>query len=138
MAALSDILAEELLASLRKEKLSWDLVAFVPITRKRQAWRGYNQAEELARALANISATKLAPSLSKKSNTRPQVGLSQRQRRQNLVGKFSYQGKKELIAGKRILIIDDVATTGSTLNECAKVHKQAGARSVWGAVLAKE
>lgn len=135
---MADILATELFASLQKEKFNWDLISFVPVTRKRQAWRGYNQAEELARALVKITLTKVAPPLTKKSNARPQVGLSQKERRQNLRGKLSYQNKKELILGKRILIIDDVVTTGSTLNECAKVYKKAGARSVWGAVIAKE
>jgi len=139
LSALSYVLAETLSDAMKRENLKFDLVSFVPITRKRQSWRGYNQAEELAKKIAKIFSVPLAPQLKKIADTKPQVGLTKKERQKNLEGKFNMKSKNHSIFnGKRILLIDDVVTTGTTLNECSLVYKKLGAKSVWGAVLAKE
>lgn len=73
--------------------------------------------------------------LEKKKNTKRQVELKGRERRKNLEGVFAF--KDGDLKGKTIIIVDDVTTTGATLNECAKVLKKAGAKEVWGLVVAR-
>jgi len=69
--------------------------------------------------------------------TRPQVELKGQQRKTNVRGVFACRNSKKIINNKNILLVDDVATTAATLQEAAKVLRAAGARQVWGVVLAK-
>lgn len=131
---LAGILAEKLI----EEKIAFDLVAYVPISKKRKAWRGYNQSEILAEIISEKFNKDVFRGLLKRKDTKNQVGLSKREREKNLNRVFSIKRGKTDVRGKRILLVDDVMTTGTTLNECAKVLRAFGAREVWGAVLAKE
>lgn len=100
----------------------------VPLHPKREKWRGFNQAYELARgvkwALGNF--------LVRKKHTQAQADLARSERLTNLSGAFCVKGD---VRGKKIILIDDVITTGSTLSECARALREAGAREVWGVVL---
>lgn len=108
----------------------------VPLHKKRKRWRGFNQAEILAEEfLTKIDLAYDKDSLRRLRYTKPQAGLSGDERRENLRGSFVWEGKE--LDEKYIILVDDVATTGSTLEECAKVLKKAGAREVWGLVVAK-
>ncbi|MEI7452093.1 MAG: ComF family protein [Candidatus Falkowbacteria bacterium] len=110
------------------------LVIPVPLSSKRQRWRGFNQAEIIADYFAanlNLSINKDLKRLKHKS---AQAKLSEAERQKNIDGVFVWTGVD--IKGKRIILVDDVSTTGATLNEGAKVLKAAGAEAVWGLVIA--
>ena len=114
--------------------LGWsvDCMLEVPSTARTIRKRGYNQAEKLVRrlhALMGIPAVKDA--LRKKRGTRSQVGLGAQERRENLRGRILPGRGMRKIKGKRVLLIDDIYTTGSTAEECAKVLRQHGAAEVY-------
>jgi ComF family protein len=109
-----------------------DLLMPVPLHRGKLWRRRYNQAAILAWKLARLSGHPVdVASLRRVRPTRSQVGLSADERRDNIAGAFALApGAADGISGKRILLIDDVLTTGSTLGGCAALLKQAGAREV--------
>jgi len=110
----------------------------VPLTKKKQKQRGFNQAEEIAKELSNFLNIPLINNvLIKIKETLPQVELSGGERKENMKGAFFCQESNK-IKVKTILLIDDVFTTGSTLEECARILKKAGAKEVLGIVVARE
>lgn len=110
----------------------------VPLSKKRKRWRGFNQAEEIAHYLSlYLKIPLFSDVLVKSKETLPQVKLSAKEREENIKGVFVCQNEN-LIKNKRILLVDDVFTTGSTMEECAIVLKKAGAKEVWGVVVARE
>ena len=104
----------------------YDLVTFVPLHFSRQLRRGYNQAALLAYELAKLKGLSCSKLISKTRQTQTQVGLERLQRRRNLRGVF----KARPVAGLRILLIDDVVTTGATMRAAAAALKAAGAAEV--------
>jgi len=112
------------------------VVVPVPLHKKREGKRGFNQSELIARYLSEPLGFSGSLALERVKNTDPQVSLSGEKRRKNLIGAFRVVDP-EMVLDSTILLIDDVATTLSTLNECAKVLKGAGAKKVWGAVVAR-
>jgi len=115
---------------------AFDTVTWVPVSRKRLRKRGYDQAELLARAACRLWNVKPERLLEKTIHTQAQSTIrDEAARRANVLG--VYQPKKGAeIDGKRILLIDDICTTGSTLTECVRVLKDAGAAEVMCAVVA--
>jgi len=114
-----------------------DLIIPVPIHYLRMLKRRYNQSALLVKYLsprAGVIAD--YTSLIRQENTIPQVQLSGEARRKNLKTAFKVKYPQN-IKGKKIVLIDDVATTGSTLNECAKVLRRAGAKEVYSLTLAR-
>lgn len=108
----------------------WDYVIPVPLHVKRLQSRGFNQALLLAQALFPGKRTAIRPDLLLRLRwTEPQTGMSGGQRRRNLRRAFA-ASKPEELAKRKVLLIDDVFTTGSTANECAKALKAAGAAGV--------
>lgn len=108
-----------------------DLITFVPMTYKRYKNRGYNQSYELAKHLSEISKIKLEKLLIKNNDTQHQADLRFEERTKNLKGSFEIvEDYNKIIEGKKILLIDDVFTTGSTLHECSRVLLKANAESV--------
>ncbi|MBI4125546.1 MAG: ComF family protein [Deltaproteobacteria bacterium] len=126
---------------LARAPLDWhsvDAVTPVPLHFWRRLRRGFNPAAILAFALAAKIQKPFWPVLSKKKHTRPQTKQNREARLQNVKGAFALSPKKQkAIAGKRLLLIDDVLTTGATVNECAKVLKRAGAKQVVVLTLAR-
>lgn len=113
-----------------------NLIMPVPLSKKRLNWRGFNQAELLARIIAEKYKLKLDNiNLIRIKHKKPQAKLNEIHRLENVKGCFSWQGVN--LNKKNIILVDDVVTTGATLNECAKVLKANGAGEVWGLVLAK-
>jgi len=113
-------------------------ITAIPLDPKRLKWRGYNQAEELAKALADILNLKTNFHLLKKVKTNLiQADLDKSQRKENIRGVFVCKNAKE-VNEKNILIVDDVYTTGATMEEAAIVLKSAGAKKVWGIVFARD
>lgn len=114
----------------------FDLITFTPLHHRRLAERGFNQSEVLAQELSKRVKIPCESLLIKTKYTKRQVGLSGSKRRKNLTNVFKVKSNQDIV-GKKILIIDDITTTGTTLNECAKALKSAGAKEVWGMVVAR-
>lgn len=116
-----------------------DLIAPVPLHPRRLVARGFNQALVLARGLPGREGPELAPRLlSRRRYTRPQVGLDPGARRRNVAGAFAVAPNwQDRLEGAWVLLVDDVFTTGATVNECAKALKQAGAERVEVLTLAR-
>ena len=124
-------------ASVRESRIAADLVVPVPIHRRRERQRGYNQSERLASAVAKELGIAVEPRLLRKvRDTEPQVSMpNDEDRRNNLDGAFICESK---LTGASVLLVDDVVTTGSTIAACAEALKAAGASAVFGAALARE
>lgn len=134
--ALGEVLARPLTTQLMELKWAVDLVTPVPLGVARQAQRGYNQAALLAWPLALSSGIAYQPhALAKVRETRTQVGLSMVERKQNVTAAF--QARPKIVANKRVLLVDDVTTSGATLNACAEALFQAGASLVYALTLAR-
>ena len=126
----------ELLARCAAEQFGgeFDTVTWVPVSRKRLRRRGYDQAEQLARMACRLWETEPVCLLEKVMDNPPQSGLNEAAaRRANVLGVYDAVGE---IKGKRILLVDDICTTGSTLAECVRVLEEEGAASVVCAVVA--
>jgi ComF family protein len=115
------------LALPREEQV--DLVIPVPMHWWRKWNRGFNQAELLARVVARRTGIPVARALKRGRSTLAQAGLTLAQRRENLTGVFRVSASNR-IEGRRVLLVDDVFTTGATASACAAALKRAGARSV--------
>lgn len=127
-----------ILAKWLKERADFEDCIFVavPLDKKRQNWRGFNQSEILALETAQILSVHFMKSALKRvKNTKSQIGLTRKERIDNISGAFAVNGA---VKDKKVFLVDDVITTGSTLEECAKELKAAGAKEVWGVVLAKD
>jgi len=110
----------------------------VPVEKSRLKNRDYNQSEELAKKLSAIlKVPVILDNLIKIKATKPQMELSAKERQENVKNAFLIK-KPEEISGKKIFLLDDVYTTGSTMEECAKVLKESGAKEVWGISIARE
>ena len=129
-----------LVADCVEERLSgrFDLVTWPPLSRRRLRQRGYDQAKLLAQEAARCLGAEAVPLLEKVRHTRAQSGLGgdSGARRANVLGAYRPLSP-EALTGKRVLLIDDVVTTGSTLSECARTLRTAGAADVVGCALAK-
>ena len=128
---LAELIRERIWKKLETE--NW-LVVPVPLSKNKLRHRGYNQAEMIARELSyNVRADILF----KKFHTKSQVEVKNKEERlANIIGSFEVRNP-ETIRGKKIILIDDVFTTGATLREAKKVLKQAGAKKVVGIVVAR-
>ncbi|HDZ54770.1 MAG TPA: ComF family protein [Candidatus Nealsonbacteria bacterium] len=114
--------------------LDWVFIP-IPLSIKREKKRGFNQAKEIAKELSKKLNLPLADDiLLKIKETFPQVELEEEARIENIKESFAASRK---LNGKKILLIDDVYTTGATMEECAKTLKVAGAKEIWGVVVAR-
>ena len=115
----------------------YDLITWVPLSDKRKKERGYDQAFLLASAAALELGDVAVETLRKSRHTDAQSGLEgEAERRANVLGAYAAVDP-ELLAGKRVLLIDDVVTTGATFSECARVLRTMGAKDVVCAALAR-
>jgi ComF family protein len=114
-----------------------ELAMPVPLHAKRLRSRGFNQALLLARGVSDRFSVQLSyDNLIRTRHTRPQVELSGKERAENVRGAFGVARPGE-VRDRKVLLVDDVFTTGATMNECAKVLKEAGAASVTVLTLAR-
>lgn len=113
-----------------------DFLVPIPLHPAKMRERGYNQSEILAQRVAERTKISLAYCLKRQKNTKSQVKLSFEKRFNNLAGAFACQSGYE-IKEKKIILIDDVTTSGATLSAAAKVLKENGAKEVYGLVVAK-
>jgi ComF family protein len=115
------------------------LLVPVPLHRSRRRSRGFNQAELIARAALKQLPHRIelvSELLIRRRETISQVGLSREERIENMRGAFRVSDRARL-KGRNIIVVDDVMTTGTTLSECARVLKKAGANQVWAATVAR-
>ncbi len=134
--SLGEFFSSRMVEMIRNEGWQADLVVPVPLSPDREIERGYNQSALLARPVALKLGWRYQPlCLTRTRNTKSQVSLSVEERKLNVAGAFS--AVPELVAGQRILLIDDVTTTGSTLEESTRALKQAGARAVYCLTLSR-
>jgi ComF family protein len=117
---LGDILKD----CLRKERFQGDAVVPVPLHRSRERIRGFNQAELIA---VRTGLPVLNRIVRRRKNTPSQTGLTRSERKRNLAGAFELRGD---VCGRKVILVDDVYTTGSTMNEIARTLKRGGAERV--------
>lgn len=121
-------------AAIGQEYEDFDLITWVPISRKRLRRRGYDQSRLLAEETAKNLGREVVPCLKKIRNNPPQSRSTKReQRRKNVAGAYEVTGD---VKGLRILLVDDVITTGATLEECSRMLRRAGAKEVLCAAIA--
>lgn len=128
-------LAETMAGRMRflQARHDFDVALSVPLHPSRQKRRGFNQAEEIVRRLG--WPVVVGGSLVRRRKTDTQVGMHARERRNNVSGAFEWRGAS--LRGQRVAIVDDVITTGATVNECASVLREHGARSVFALAFAR-
>jgi len=137
---LSSILIEHFIKTRKNTDEIWEnsILVPVPMYSKKIKERGYNQCEELAKELAKILKIPVVSNvLIKIKHTEAQMELSGQERQKNLLGSFETKNPAGL-AGKKIFLVDDVYTTGSTMQECALALRRSGAKSIFGIALARE
>jgi ComF family protein len=137
-SALAEPMAGLLALFLIDDPLSVDLIVPVPLSKRRERMRGYNQSALLARGLSRrLGISVQEKALFRRRNTASQARtLSAEERRANVRDAFA--GKPDLLNGRRVLLIDDVATTGATLDACARAALDSGAASVRALTFARE
>jgi competence protein ComFC len=136
---LGALLSDFLVQGLRDPRLrgrAFDAVVAVPLHPLRRREREFNQAEVLARELARRQELDFCEALERRRYTVTQTHFNRRRRMQNLRGAFGLR-QNAFVGGKNLLLVDDVLTTGSTLDECARVLLAAGARSVHALTVAR-
>lgn len=118
---------------------NYDIIIPVPMNNKKRRKRGYNQTELIAREIAkNIKAISLEKDiLIKENETIPQSKLTKKERKKNVVGVFKIKNNNKVL-NKKVLLFDDIYTTGSTVTECSKILKEAGANKIGILTLAKD
>jgi ComF family protein len=138
LRAIAALLGQWLNDYITQNPLPADVLVPVPLHRQRLRERGYNQSRMLAFELSKLSGMRLVDNcLVRQRHTAPQARTSSvDERRDNVAEAFSCRDLR--LKDKRVLLIDDVATSGATFDACAQVLKSAGASSVWGLALAKE
>ena len=135
--AYADIYSEFIVKCIDENQISCDSITWVPLSRRRLRKRGYDQAELLAKLIAKHLGQRPVRLLKKLRDTPPQSQTgSPEKRRANIAGAYACL-RPERVRGKRILLVDDIVTTGATLSEAAKVLKKAGAKEVICATLAR-
>lgn len=128
--------AEFLGKCIDENQISCDIITWVPLSKRRLRKRGYDQARLIAEDLAERLGMESSPLLKKRVNTKPQSRTgNMEKRRVNAAGVYVCPDP-DAVRGKRILLVDDIVTTGVTLSECARVLKAAGAAEVVGAAAA--
>lgn len=146
LSSLRENIGKLFCESLEQQEIFYNLlrdkpvVVVVPLHKNKLKKRGYNHAEIIGSYVAKYFGLEFVPDvLIRTKETKPQYKLSKKQRFENIKGAFNInENLKKDFREKSILLIDDLATTCVTLNECAKVLKKSGARRVWGVTFARE
>ncbi len=138
LRALAETLAKLLQDYLTANPIPGEILVPVPLHQKRVRERGYNQSGLLAKELGKLTSLPVfGDCLIRQRHALPQTKtLTVTERRSNVANAFTCRDRR--LQDKHVLLIDDVSTSGATLDACATALKAAGATSVWGLVLAKE
>lgn len=135
--AYGDIYSEFIVKCIDENKISCDSITWIPLSRRRLRKRGYDQAALLAQGVGKRLHLRPVRLLKKRRDTPPQSQTgSAEKRRANAAGVYACL-RPELVSGRRILLVDDIVTTGATLSEAAGVLKKAGAKEVIAVTVAR-
>jgi len=135
--SLSSLIIEHFNLLDNKPNFTGFVLVPVPLEKRKLKWRGFNQAEEIAKELACfLKITLISDALIKTKETLDQVNLSDQERKENIKDAFSCQSP-EKIKGRKVLLVDDIFTTGSTMEEAASALKEAGAEKIIGVAVAR-
>lgn len=133
---LAEVFTQPLIEIIAREGWNFDSVIPIPLSKTHYQERGYNQAREIALPVALIMKKEFIPSaVSRVKETSSQITLTAHQRYANLQDAFWANPAK--LKGRNVLLIDDVATTGATLNSCARTLREAGAKTIYCLTVAK-
>ena len=133
---IEKVFADLLSKRLQQFDLPKDIILVpVPLHPNRKRIRGFNQSEIMAKSLAKSIGVQFGDILERGCDTKTQVGLKRDQRRENVAGAFGLEDGAD-VRDKNILLVDDVYTSGATIQECCQVLKGAGAKTVWGMAVA--
>jgi ComF family protein len=136
---LVDVLAEQMAARWARAGIGGDLLVPVPVHAARLRQRGFDQAELLARSAGRMLKLPVAKALDRAAKTAAQHALSRRARAANVGGAFAVvPDRGRTVAGRWVVLVDDVVTTGATFSGCAQALYAAGASAVSGLALARE
>ena len=134
--SIAEELANRAVTQLQTIQLADSLLVPIPLHPRRQNWRGFNQAELIGKQMGKKMA--LVNGLARTRATNQQARTVNRgTRAENIKGAFGLSRDGEGLSGKRVILVDDVFTSGVTMRECAKTLKKAGVAEVWGLVLAR-
>ncbi len=133
---LARALGNLLYGEIEDEVKNCDIITFVPMERSKIRARGYNQSREICRELSRISGKPLVNTLREVPGRAKQKEMAFNDRFFNVMGRFSLEPNVDL-EGKTILLLDDVFTTGATVNECARILLQGGAKSIFSSTICR-
>lgn len=131
-----NILSEFLLELIQEHNINADVICYVPMTKKSKRKRGFNQCELIANYVGDKINMPVSNSIEKIISTIEQKTLSKDERAKNINGAFFIKNSKEILR-KNVILIDDVITTGSTVNECIKTLKKSGVKEITVLTIAK-
>jgi ComF family protein len=136
---LAPVLAGAMVERWRRAGRGGELLVPVPVHASRRRERGFDQAEDLAAAVARGLGLPWAPALERRTRTVAQHSLGRAERARNLGGAFVVRADhRDVVMGRWTILVDDVSTTGATLTECAAALRTAGARAVSALTLARD
>ena len=136
LTGYKNVYADFLAKSIDENGISCDIITWAPISRKRLRKRGYDQTKLIAKALSYRLGVPCKRTLAKTHDNPPQSSLSDSEQRKSNVSGVYFCTAPEVVKGKRVMIVDDIVTSGATFAECAKVLKNAGAAEILAAAVA--
>ena len=137
VSAYSDLFGKMIYDAVKDSGIVFDIISWVPLSRRRLRSRGYDQAFLLAEKVSEISGVKIEKTLKKVRNVRAQSSTGNRNARRDNIRDAYIPLNIESVRGKAILLVDDIVTTGATLEECARVLKSAECGTIYAATLAR-
>lgn len=134
--ALADTFAAYLIPMVHDLGWEFDVVLPVPMSRVKKRSRGYNQAAQIAHPIAMAFHSDFSDNLiTRQFETKSQIGLGREERFKNIHNAF--QGNSAKLIGKKVLLVDDITTTGATITSCAKALKESGCERIYCITVAK-
>jgi competence protein ComFC len=113
------------------ESIKFDYILFVPLHKKRLRKRGFNQSQKIAKYLGKVVGIAVVDAIGRKKNTKRLYNLTKEERKKELKNVFIMKNIKQNLKNKNILLIDDIFTTGTTVNEISKILKLNGVNKVY-------
>lgn len=130
------LLANFLIEIIRESEIDIDIICYIPMIRKDERKRGFNQCKLIANEIGYNLNIPVSNCIKKVKHTKEQKKLTKEERIKNLIGAFEVKSNED-IKNKRVLLIDDVMTTGATIGECTKILKKSGVKEIIVLTIAK-